>query len=438
MTAVATHFLTARALGKCYRRDCGPAGQIANLLFGARFGQPFHALRPLDLDLRPGQALGVIGRNGSGKSTLLQLLAGTLSPTSGRVDHAGCIAGLLELGAGFNPDYTGRENAALNAASLGMSRRDFLQRFPRIAEFADIGSYIDRPVREYSSGMYARLAFAVATHVDADILIVDEILAVGDNQFQRKCHARMRGFRDAGKCLVFVTQNAVEMASICTEAIWLDQGEVRARGPAQAVAKAYQTALLGRYQREAGLAELPTGGCEPVGFDKPMRVQAGPFQADAPQHGQGGARVIGVHWQRPGAGQAVSAFEGGEEIELVIRCRAEVPLARPIIGFIFRDAKGQNLFGDNSYLVTALDPPAVEPGQALSATFRFSFPYLPVGSYRLAPSIIEGTQEDHVHLHWMEEAMAIVVTQSPVEFGLIGVPMAEASLTIARPAQQVS
>lgn len=425
------HFLNARGLGKCYRRDCGPGGHVANLLFGTRFGTPFWALRAIDIDLRPGQALGIIGRNGSGKSTLLQLLAGTLSPTVGSVAHAGRIASLLELGAGFNPDYTGRENAALNAASLGMNRRDFLERFPQIADFADIGAYIDRPVREYSSGMYARLAFAVASHVDADILIVDEILAVGDNQFQQKCHAMMRRFRNEGKSIVFVTQNAVEMASICTEAIWLDQGAERARGPAEDVANAYQTALLGRYQREAGLAELPVDERELARFEAPMRVHAGPFLADAPQHGQGGARVVEVHWQTT-EGQAVSTFQGGAEIELVIRCRAELPLSRPIIGFIFRDAKGQNLFGDNSYLVTALNPPAVEPGQALSATFRFRFPYLPVGKYRLAPSLIEGTQEDHVHLHWMEGAMEITVTQSPVEFGIIGVPMSEASLTFAQ------
>lgn len=145
------HFMTATGVGKCYRRDCSPAGHVANLLFSRQIGQPFWALRPIDITLGPGQALGVVGRNGSGKSTLLQLLAGTLTPSVGQVTHSGRIAGLLEVGAGFNPDYTGRENAALNATSLGMSRRDFQDRFPQIAAFADIGDYIDRPVREYSS-----------------------------------------------------------------------------------------------------------------------------------------------------------------------------------------------------------------------------------------------------------------------------------------------
>lgn len=427
-----SHFMTATGVGKCYRRDCSPAGHVANLLFARQVGQPFWALHPVDIALGPGQALGVVGRNGSGKSTLLQLLAGTLTPTVGQVTHAGRIAGLLELGAGFNPDYTGRENAALNATSLGMSRRDFQDRFAQIAAFADIGDYIDRPVREYSSGMYARLAFAVASHVDADILIVDEILAVGDSLFQKKCHARIRQFREAGKSIVFVTQNAGEMASICTEAIWLDGGKLRLRGPADEVAKAYQAALLGRYQPAAEREGPPQDTDVPATFAAPMVVDAGPFRPDAPQHGQGGARVVGMQWQTTD-GQAVRQFAGGAEIELTIRCRAERALASPIIGFIFRDDRGQNLFGDNSYLVTAMNPPAVEAGQDLTASFRFRFPYLPLGRYHLAPSIIEGTQDDHVHLHWMEGAMEITVTQSPVEFGMIGVPMAEASLSFLGP-----
>lgn len=426
------HFLTASGVGKCYLRDCSPGAHVAHLLFGRQAGQPFWALQPLDIALGPGQALGVIGRNGSGKSTLLQLLAGTLTPTVGRVSHAGRIAGLLELGAGFNPDYTGRENAALNATTLGMSRRDFADRFPQIEAFADIGAYIDRPVREYSSGMYARLAFAVASHVDADILIVDEILAVGDSLFQKKCHARIRRFRQEGKTIVFVTQNALEMAGLCTEAIWLDGGTLRMRGPAQEVASAYQGALLGRYQPAPGLARPAPDDAAEARFDPPMQAVAGPFLPHAAQHGQGGARVVGMQWQTP-EGTATRQITGGAEIELVIRCRAERPVDRPIVGFIFRDGRGHNLFGDNTYLQTALTPPAMEAGQELTATFRFRFPDLPPGRYQLAPSILDGTQEDHVHLHWIEGAMEIVVTDSPVEFGLVGVPMREASLTLSPP-----
>ena len=420
--------LVAKHLSKRYLCDASPLQHLSNALFGRSIGTPFWALHAMDMEIGAGDSVGVIGRNGSGKSTLLQLLMGTLTPTTGSVAVRGRIAGLLELGAGFNPDFTGRENAALNAANLGLSAREISLRMPAIAAFAEIGDYIDRPVREYSSGMYSRLAFAVAIHVDADVLIVDEILSVGDSEFQHRCHAWMRQFRARGGTLVFVSQNALEMASICARAIWLDQGKVVAEGPSDEVAAAYQAALLGPYKADAMIEAAVAGrAADAARFSQPMRVAAGPFEMMAPQHGAGGARIIGVEWQRPDGGTA-EVFEGGDEIELRITVRAETTLLRPIIGFIFRDARGQNLFGDNSFLATAEDPPRVEPGEQITAVFRFRFPYLPRGLYQLAPSILEGTQADHVHLHWMENAMAIRVTESPVEFGLVGVPMIHATL----------
>jgi lipopolysaccharide transport system ATP-binding protein len=421
--------LRATGLGKRYMLDATPLQHLSNALFGRSTGTPFWALQAMDLEIGMGDSLGVIGRNGSGKSTLLQLLMGTLAPSTGSVSVQGRVAGLLELGAGFNPDFTGRENAALNAANLGLSAREIARRMPAIAAFADIGAYIDRPVREYSSGMYSRLAFSVAIHVDADVLIVDEILSVGDSEFQHRCHAWMRQFRARGGTLVFVSQNALEMASICARAIWLDRGKIVAQGPSDEVAAAYQAALLGPY-KAAETVTTAVGGtaADTARFVQPMRVAVGPFQTQAPQHGAGGARVVGVAWQHPG-GDTVQTFDGGEEIELRITVRAETALHRPILGFILRDARGQNLFGDNSFLATAENPPRVAPGEQISAVFRFRFPYLPQGTYQLAPSILEGTQDDHVHLHWMEEAMALRVTESPVEFGLVGVPMIHATLT---------
>lgn len=427
--SVTESVLVATNLSKRYLCDATPLQHLANVLFGRSSGNPFWALQPMDLDIRAGEAVGVIGRNGSGKSTLLQLLMGTLAPTTGAVTTRGRVSGLLELGAGFNPDFTGRENAKLNAANLGLSPRQISERLPQIEAFADIGDYIDRPVREYSSGMFARLAFSVAIHVDADILIVDEILSVGDSEFQHRCHAWMRQFRARGGTLVFVSQNALEMASICPQAIWLDQGRVRAEGPSNDVAAAYQAALLGSH-RAAETVESAVGGAaeDSARFDKPMQVVVGPFLPGAPQHGAGGARVVGVEWLGSD-GCPVDGFEGGEEISLRITIHAETVLSQPIIGFIFRDPRGQNLFGDNSFVATAEAPPRVEPGGQLSAVFSFRFPYLPRGTYQLAPSILEGTQMDHVHLHWMEEAMVIRVTESPVEFGLIGVPMLQATLS---------
>jgi lipopolysaccharide transport system ATP-binding protein len=425
--------LIATGLGKRYQRDCTPTQQLSNLLFGAAHGAAFWALQPVTLQVGRSEALGVIGRNGSGKSTLLQLLMGTLTPSVGQVTRQGQVAGLLELGAGFNPDFTGRENAIFNATSLGLSPELATERMPLIEAFAEIGGYIDRPVREYSSGMYARLAFAVAIHVDAEVLIVDEILSVGDSLFQHRCHAWMRNFRADGGSIVFVSQNAIEMSSICQRAIWLDQGEVRADGPSDEVAAAYQAAMLGQYgdipaaSRSRAALGAPDAMVDDARFDTPMAVQVGPFLPKAPQHGQGGARIVNVTWHQPD-GPPVTHFAGGEEIELRLEARAETNLDQPILGFIFRDSRGQNVFGDNSYLATAQDPPAVGPGGQIAVVFRFRFPYLPTGTYQLAPSILDGTQDNHAHIHWLEEAMQINVTESPVSFGLVGVPMIDTSL----------
>lgn len=425
--------LCSHGIGKRYLRDCTPLKQLANQLFTQSHGTPFWALHPLDFQISAGEAIGVIGRNGSGKSTLLQLLMGALTPTEGTITRSGRVAGILELGTGFNPDFTGRENAVLNAVSLGLTIRQAKHRLPQIEAFAEIGDYFNQPVREYSSGMYARLAFAVVIHVDADILVVDELLSVGDSVFQNRCHTWMRQFRLDGGCLVFVSQNALEVASICPRAIWLDEGRICAEGPSDEIAAAYQASMLAPYQASAEV-ETAIGDARAIAheahFDRPMRVEVGAFRPNAPQHGQGGARIVDVSWSMVN-GDAVTMFAGGEEIELRIQCRAEMKLTRPIFGFIFRDDRGQNLFGDNSYLTTAAHPPQIEPGDLVSAVFLFRFPYLPKGNYQLAPSILEGTQDDHIHMHWLEEAQMIRVIESPVEFGLVGVPMIRTALEVS-------
>lgn len=425
--------LQARGVSKCYRRTTRPLQQVMNLVAGAQNGAPFWALQALDLTLRKGEALGIVGRNGSGKSTLLQLLYGTLTLSGGDVTRTGRVAGILELGAGFNPDFTGRENATLNAATLGLTPQQVQDKLPLIEAFADIGAFFDRPVREYSSGMHARLAFAVAVHVDADILVIDEILSVGDAAFQEKSRQRMRDFCAAGGALAFVSQNPFEMSSICQRAIWLDQGQARLSGPAEEVALAYQTDLLRPYggatvARDTA-AEQRADAADTATFDAPMVVEVGPFRPDAPQHGEGGAQVLGLTFHPPGQDAPVSRFMGGAEVEMRIACLASQRVERPIIGFIFRDDRGQNLFGDNTFLSTALAPPVIEPGQIATAIFHFRFPWLPVGRYQLAPSILDGTQESHVHLHWMEDALRLDVTESPVAFGLVGIPPTEATLT---------
>ena len=190
--------------------------------WAASRGKDFYALRDISFDVSRGETVGIIGRNGSGKSTLLQIIAGTLSPSEGQVSVRGRVAALLELGAGFNPDYTGRENAYLNAQLLGLSKSQVDERFEDIAAFADIGEFIDQPVKVYSSGMYVRLAFAVVAHVDADVLIIDEALAVGDAFFTQKCMRFLRSFMSRGTVL-FVSHDTGSVRNLCNRAIWLEK-----------------------------------------------------------------------------------------------------------------------------------------------------------------------------------------------------------------------
>ncbi|ESY53106.1 MULTISPECIES: ABC transporter ATP-binding protein [unclassified Mesorhizobium] len=205
-----------------------------------RYFRDFAALTNISLDVRRGETVGIIGRNGSGKSTLLQIICGTLQPTSGSVTVNGRVAALLELGAGFNPDFTGRENAYLNASILGLSRAEMDNRFDSIASFADIGDFIEQPVKTYSSGMYVRLAFAVAINVDPDILVVDEALSVGDEAFSRKCFARIEQIRERGGTILFVSHAAQTIVQLCDRAVLLDAGEIMLTGRPKTVTGQYQ------------------------------------------------------------------------------------------------------------------------------------------------------------------------------------------------------
>lgn len=220
-----------------------------------RWFRQFHALKGIDLEVRKGETLGIVGRNGSGKSTLLQIICGTLEPSAGTVQVQGRIAALLELGAGFNPDFTGRENVFLYGTVLGLTRAEVQARFDDIAAFADIGDFIDQPVKTYSSGMYVRLAFAVAINVTPDILVVDEALSVGDEAFQRKCFARINRIRDEGATVLFVSHSAGVVTQLCDRAVLLDRGELLLEGSPKFVVSRYQKMLYVPAERAEAVRE---------------------------------------------------------------------------------------------------------------------------------------------------------------------------------------
>ncbi|MBS4095586.1 MAG: ABC transporter ATP-binding protein [Sulfuricella sp.] len=244
--------IRARNLGKCYQIYAQPQDRLKQFLWRGKrqYFREFWALHDVNFEIMPGEVVGIIGRNGSGKSTLLQLVCGTLTPTTGEVEVKGRIAALLELGAGFNPEFTGRENVFLSAAVLGLSEAEIAARYDDIVEFSGIRDFIDQPVKTYSSGMYVRLAFSVAISVDPDILVIDEALSVGDGEFSRKSFDRIMALKEAGKTILFCSHSMYQVEAICNRALWLNQGELKVIGePARAIV-AYN-AFVNEAQRSA-------------------------------------------------------------------------------------------------------------------------------------------------------------------------------------------
>ncbi len=266
--------IAARGLGKAYKIYDKPSDRLKQMIWRGRrtYYREFWALRNLDFDIYQGETLGVIGPNGAGKSTLLQLVCGTVTPSEGQVTVRGRVAALLSLGTGFNPEFTGRENVFVSAAVMGVTEDEIRARFEAIAAFADIGSFIDQPVRTYSSGMYARLAFAIAIHVEPEILIVDEILAVGDAAFQRRCIERFYQIRDAGCTILFVSHDPYQVKTICQRAIYLSHGERAAYGPAADVIDRYIHDMEQRNARARTSAAAATPGSPSPAPENPFRI----------------------------------------------------------------------------------------------------------------------------------------------------------------------
>ncbi|AFZ45836.1 ABC transporter related protein [Halothece sp. PCC 7418] len=246
--------VSLKNVSKCFKRYAHPADRLKDLLFKNRSrGDEFWALKDINLEIPRGETWGLVGRNGSGKSTLLQILVGTLTPTHGQVKVSGRVSALLELGSGFNPEFTGRQNVFFNGKILGLSRQEIENKFDEIAAFADIGDFMDQPVKTYSSGMFVRLAFAVATTIEPDILVVDEALAVGDEVFQRKCFARIENIQERGGTVLFVSHAASSIIELCNAAILLDQGELLLQGTPKLIVSKYHKLI---YAPPAQLNEI--------------------------------------------------------------------------------------------------------------------------------------------------------------------------------------
>jgi lipopolysaccharide transport system ATP-binding protein len=407
-----------------------------------QYFREFRALEDVSFEVRKGETVGIIGRNGSGKSTLLQMICGTLNPTAGTVETHGRVAALLELGSGFNPEFTGRENVYLNAAVLGLSSEEVSQRFDAITAFADIGDFIEQPVKTYSSGMMVRLAFAVIAHVDADILVIDEALAVGDAFFTQKCMRFLRSFMKTGTVL-FVSHDTASVKSLCNSAIWLEKGKVFHQGTPKEVCELYLQAFFEAQQGKSTTTKLKTSRNESdVRLFKDQRLefinasnlrndlQIFKFDLEAESFGKGGAQITGVEFLNT-EGDPLVWVVGGEMVTLCIHAVARVSLAAPIVGFTIKDHLGQTLFGDNSCLTYRDTPLFCQAGSELQAQFTFLMPVLPAGDYSVNAAIADGTQEQHVQHHWINDAILFKSDSTSVATGLIGIPMRHIQLEIS-------
>lgn len=383
----------ARGLGKAYPIYRRPGDRLKQLLWGRRrrFYEEFWAVRNVDLRVCHGESVAIVGPNGSGKSTLLQMICGTINPTQGEVNMRGRVAAMLALGSGFNPEFTGRENIRVGASVLGLDAEETAARFDAISAFADIGAFMDQPLKRYSSGMHARLAFALCANVDADVLVIDEILSVGDAAFQQKCMRFLNRFRLRGT-LLFVSHDSGAVVKLCDRALWLERGQVRGFGAAKEISRLYLAAQAEeKGDEQAGFqiggrirgATAPAIAHDPV----PAATETSPiegsvqiaFDADNPPPETGGMEIRAAGFY--GAdGERLAAATGGEGVEIRIDLCSRREIADPVFAFVVRDRLGQIIFSDDTAFCV---PQRLPGGASVVARFRFLLPYLANGVYAL-------------------------------------------------------
>jgi ABC-type polysaccharide/polyol phosphate transport system ATPase subunit len=392
----------------------------------------FWALRDISFEVRRGEAIGIVGRNGSGKSTLLQIIAGTLQPTSGRVAVAGRVAALLELGAGFNPEFTGRENVFLNGAVLGLSRADVAARLEAIAAFAEIGEFLDQPVRTYSSGMVVRLAFAVAVHVEPEILIVDEALAVGDARFQLKCARAIDRFLARGVTLLFVSHDASMVKRLCRRAVLLELGQALYTGHPNDVINLYSrltadgdAAALGpdiaEVRRRAESAPPPDLGsvaAPPVTRDEALLTdERSHIPLSGAEFSYGGelGRIAEIT-VLDASGRPRLEFTSGEKILVRLKAEAREACPEPIFALTLKNTAGVEIYGTNT-LFSGQPAGPMGAGEVHLVEFAFPLDLMP-GHYFLSLGFTRFAGENLLVLHRRYDAVKLEVTGTDRTFGI--------------------
>jgi ABC-type polysaccharide/polyol phosphate transport system ATPase subunit len=364
--------LRVEGVAKQYRIYDRPVDRLKESLTRGRLKRhrEFWALKGLSFEIEQGTTTGIVGPNGSGKSTLLQIVAGTLDPTHGSVFVAGRVGALLELGAGFNLEFTGIENVYMNAALQGFSKAETEARLPEIERFAEIGEFIHQPVKTYSSGMYVRLAFAIAVNTDPDILIVDEALSVGDTIFQHRCVRRIKELQERGTTILFVSHEPTLVRALCSRAILLYQGELLADGPPVDVLNRYQRLIMAREAAyKEGARETDAAQATTALDTTAPEVERAPLQYQY-RHGNNFAEVIYAELL-DAQEQPVELIETGDPVYLRMRFIFHEDVARPVCGFMIRSRHGINVYGTNTEQ-RGLELGAARRGEVLEATFAFN------------------------------------------------------------------
>lgn len=409
------HVITVSHLSKAYRLYEKKSDRLREVFSrsGKKYHKQFYALSDINFTVSRGETLGIIGTNGSGKSTLLKIISGVVTPTEGTVTVDGRLSALLELGAGFNPEYTGLENISLNGTMMGFTEAEMKQRTEEIVRFADIGDYIRQPVKNYSSGMFARLAFAVAVNVEPDILIVDEALSVGDAFFQNKCFRKMEQLKEKGITILFVSHSIPTIKQICSRTLWIEHGRQIAIGPSDEICARYFKEQI-RYQNrmaqeDLDLIELDVeDGIKKMSGEK-LVVPALPSGHDDILSEQ--VEIISLYIS-DNTGNFVSEMESGGHYLIHVATCFHQPMENVIVGVVIEDVKGVQLFGFNTYINNAEHAIHVDGPCVLDVSFSLILPRIRSGEYLLSPAVAQGKQTQHKILTWRQSSTKISVASS--------------------------
>lgn len=395
-------------VSKSYSIYDAPLDRLKELLTFNRlqFHRDFWALRDVSFQVERGETFCIVGENGSGKSTLLQIVAGILQPTTGTVKVNGRVSALLELGSGFNPEFSGRDNVYMQGAILGLSTRDMDAKYQQILDFAEIGDFIHQPVKTYSSGMGVRLAFSVAIHVDPDVLLVDEALAVGDIYFRQRCMRKVHELRARGVTILFVSHATGDVKALGDKAMWLDHGVVQDLGDTERVITGYLVAMT---SKDSAYIEH-----KKTEIDRGREIEVAPeVEEHIPnidhRHGDGRAEIIGISVS-DASGNPVRMLDPGTKIVVRISARANEEVHHPNIGFMFRNHLGIDFSGTNTTREGHELGPML-PGDVVTVDFHLDLPELSSSTFSFSPAIADGTLDQYRICDWIENALALPMTR---------------------------